>query len=128
MKLLICLFLVLYLTITGWKQGFLVVRHKIAVSFIGRRDQNSFGANVCACTGFTKRGLVLEEGKKYNFTFDGSVTNGIITIEITHKGKLVLVLSESKTKGELYAQKGIYTITTRFKNTDGDYNLIWKQE
>lgn len=110
-----------------WQRGLMVLSVKRAVAFIGHRRKNSWGASVTACTGYTKRTLRLENGKKYRLTFDCTLTGGDIKVIISQGKTPLLAFDKDRTKHNLTADGSLYTITTAFESASGDYKLQWEE-
>lgn len=110
-----------------WQRGLMVISAKRAVAFIGHRRKNSWGASVTACTGYTKRTLRLENGKKYRLTFDCTLTGGEIKVIISQGKTPLLAFDKDRTKHNLTADGSLYTITTAFESASGDYKLQWEE-
>ncbi len=110
-----------------WKSGSMVMQSKIAVAFIGRRGKNHWGAGVTACTGYTKKVLPLKNGVKYRFYFDVTLTDGDIVVEIANGKNVVRSFDIHNRTATLTAEKGTYTVTTRFRKASGDYELKWEE-
>ena len=110
-----------------WLRGIMVLSVKRAVAFIGHRRKNSWGASVTACTGYTKRTLRLENGKKYRLTFDCTLTGGDIKVIISQGKTPLLAFGKDRTKHNLTADGSLYTITTAFESASGDYKLQWEE-
>lgn len=110
-----------------WLRGIMVLSAKRAVAFIGHRRKNSWGASVTACTGYTKRTLRLENGKKYRLTFDCTLTGGEIKVIISQGKTPLLAFDKDRTKHNLTADGSLYTITTAFESASGDYKLQWEE-
>lgn len=110
-----------------WQRGLMVISAKRAVAFIGHRRKNSWGASVTACTGYTKRTLRLENGKKYRLTFDCTLTGGEIKVILSQGKTPLLAFDKDRTKHNLTADGSLYTITTSFESASGDYKLQWEE-
>lgn len=110
-----------------WQRGLMVISAKRAVAFIGHRRKNSWGASVTACTGYTKRTLRLENGKKYRLTFDCTLTGGEIKVILSQGKTPLLAFDKDITKHNLTADGSLYTITTAFESASGDYKLQWEE-
>ena len=110
-----------------WQRGLMVISAKRAIGFIGHRRKNSWGASVTACTGYTKRTLRLENGKKYRLTFDCTLTGGDIKVIISQGKTPLLAFGKDRTKHNLTADGSLYTITTAFESASGDYKLQWEE-
>ena len=110
-----------------WQRGLMVLSVKRAVAFIGHRRKNSWGASVTACTGYTKRTLRLENGKKYRLTFGCTLTGGEIKVIISQGKTPLLAFDKDRTKHNLTADGSLYTITTAFESASGDYKLQWEE-
>lgn len=110
-----------------WQRGLMVLSAKRAIGFIGHRRKNSWGASVTACTGYTKRTLRLTRGKKYRLTFDCTLTDGDIKVIISQGKTPLLAFDKDRTKRNLTADGGLYTITTAFESASGDYKLSWEE-
>ncbi|MBQ7903595.1 MAG: hypothetical protein IJ362_07700 [Oscillospiraceae bacterium] len=110
-----------------WQRGLMVISAKRAVAFIGHRRKNSWGASVTACTGYTKRTLRLENGKKYRLTFDCTLTGGEIKVMLSQGKTPLLAFDKDRTKHNLTAGGSLYTITTAFESASGDYKLQWEE-
>ncbi len=110
-----------------WEKGYYVIQKKIAVAFIGRRGKNRWGASMTSATGWTKRVLPLEAGKKYRFYYDVSLTDGDIAVEILYNNQVVCSFDAHSRTATLPAEKGRYILGTRFKKASGDYELKWEE-
>ena len=110
-----------------WEKGYYVIQKKIAVALIGRRGKNRWGASMTSATGWTKRVLPLEEGKKYRLYYDVNLTDGDIVVEILHNKNVVCAFDTNSRTATLPAEKGRYILGTRFKKASGDYELKWEE-
>ena len=110
-----------------WISGRSVMQSKMAVAFVGRRGANHWGAGVTACTGWTKKVLPLQPGKKYRFYYDVNLTDGDIAVEIIHNKKVIKTFDLHNRTAILPAENGRYIIGTKFRKASGEYQLRWEE-
>lgn len=127
MKPVLCLLLMTLVAWLMWQKGLMVIQRKMAVTFIGRRGANHWGAGMTGCTGWTKRVLPLDAGKKYRFYYESNITDGDIVAEIALGKNVVRSFDLHNRTTVLKAEKGRYTITTRFTKASGEYDLKWEE-
>ena len=127
MKLILAALFLILLTYILWTRGFMVIKSKIAVAFIGRRGNSYWGAGFTSCTGFTKRVIPLEKGRQYRFIYDENLSGGNISVEICCGKNVVRKFDKINVSTLLNVGDGIYTVTTRFKKASGEYTLKWEK-
>ena len=127
MKRLLVIAFLAVMTYILWMRGFLVIKSKMAVAFIGKRGNDYWGAAVTACTGFTKRVIPLEKGKQYRFLYDENISGGNISVELACGKNVVRKFDKINVTTLLNAGDGVYTVTTRFKKASGGYTLKWEE-
>lgn len=127
MKVLIFLLLGALLWWCTWIKGIGVMQRKMAVAFIGRRGRNHWGAGVTGCTGWTKRVIPLDAGRKYRLYYDVNLTDGDIVVEIIHNRQVVRAFDIHNRTATLPAEKGRYIIGTKFTKASGEYELRWEE-
>lgn len=112
-----------------YDRGYLPVRSMSAIHFVGTMGAgiNKCSATFGSATGQIKRVLRFKEGKPYEFTFNGKIRKGTVTVLILDAHKIPeLELDGECPSGVINGAKGQrYYLVIRFQNADGEYSLRW---
>lgn len=112
--------------------GIGVINSKAALLYQGcprvGKNKNRLKAKFVSCRGTTKRVILLQPGRVYQFAFSSAVTKGAVWVEIQDKQKDRLwTLDQQHSCARISVEGGgrLY-VTTRFAKADGEYELAWK--
>ena len=105
--------------------GFLTVRSKRAILYIGSLKGNS--ARFSSCTGYSKRVIRFKDSRTYCVFFDCELSKGDVSVEILNSAKQTVVCLNCNTPyGRIDAEKGKrYYLLIRFQSATGRYTLSW---
>ena len=119
--ILLPLFLLITFAIL-YRNGFLVLSSKRALSFIGIRRGRE--ASFTACTGHIRWVVRFPDSKTVRVSFAPQLTKGSISLEIRDHDAQLLFLDSTDTTGSFSAAKGrSYTVIIHFHSASGKYTL-----
>ena len=113
-----------------YDRGYLIVKSKRAMTFIGSRVKNGFAFQFSGCTGYVGRVLRVKEKGTYTVSMDAKLTKGEVRFLLLDSGKTpLLTLMPDYPQGGVYLEPGKrYYIRMEFDHASGDSKAQWEKE
>ena len=113
-----------------YDRGYLIVKSKRAVTFIGSRVKNGFAFQFTGCTGYVGRVLRVKEKGTYTVSLDAKLTKGEVRFLLLDSAKTpLLILTPDYHQGGVYLEPGKrYHIRMEFDHASGDSEARWGKE
>ena len=102
-----------------YTNGYMTLKRKRALSFIGVNKAGIYGADITKCTGWTRKVIVLK--RQSVFTLKTNLSQGEVSVNLTGKNGTAVIDARPVTM-----PRGRYTIHTVFTKASGDYRLEWQ--
>ena len=118
--------------IGGWylyDNGYLTVKSKRAITFLGTRVKNGFAFQFTGCTGYVGRVLRVKESGTYVVTFHAALSKGQARFLLLDAAKVpLLVLTPEAGQGEVFLEPGKrYHVRMEFDRASGESKARWER-
>lgn len=112
-----------------YDSGYMILKSKRAVTFVGTNRKNGFSFQVTGCTGFVSRVLRVKENGTYTVTLDAGLSKGAVRFRILDGAKTeILTLTPEQNQGGVYLESGRrYYARMEFTHASGDSRAQWEK-